>query len=163
MKILIHDRNEAFDESMKGKYDRVIYADGKYAPCQGCFHCWTKHPAACDLKDALHEMCRVLGQADDLVIVTENWYGGYSPAVKNLLDRSIGASTPMSTYRGGQMHHTLRYGKHQQWCVVVYGDVTEGEKKTWQLMAQRNAINHGYQTHQVSFVPDAGELEGMAL
>ena len=51
MRILIHDRDEAFNARMKERFDRVIYADGKYAPCQGCFHCWTKHPAACGLQD----------------------------------------------------------------------------------------------------------------
>ena len=163
MRILIHDRDEAFDARMKEKFDRVIYADGKYAPCQGCFHCWTKHPAACGLKDSLHEICRVVGQADDLVVVTENWYGGYSPAVKNLMDRAIGTSTPMSTYRGGEMHHTLRYGKRGRRAVVVYGDVTEGEKQTWRLMVRRNAVNEGYREYDVSFASDMEELEAMAL
>ena len=163
MKILIHDRDEAFDQSAKKTYDRVIYANGKYAPCQGCFHCWTKTPAACEMKDVLHEICRVIGQADDLVIVTENWYGGYSPAVKNILDRGIGASTPLSTYRGGEMHHTLRYGKHGAWTVLVYGDTSEGEKETWKLMVKRNAVNHGYRSCEVSFVPDVHALEVAAL
>ena len=163
MKILIHDRDEAFDQSAKKTYDRVIYANGKYAPCQGCFHCWTKTPAACEMKDVLHEICRVIGQADDLVIVTENWYGGYSPAVKNILDRGIGASTPLSTYRGGEMHHTLRYGKHGAWTVLVYGDTSEGEKETWKLMVKRNAVNHGYRSCEVSFVPDIHALEVAAL
>lgn len=162
MRILIHDRDEAFDGRMRGRFDRVIHADGRYAPCQGCFHCWTKNPATCEIKDALHEICRVIGQADDLVIVTENWYGGHSPAVKNLLDRSIGASTPMSTYRGGEMHHALRYGKHHRLTVLVYGDISEGEKKTWALMAERNAVNHGFQSHEIAFVSDVGELEEMA-
>ena len=163
MRILIHDRDEAFDARMKEKFDRVIYADGKYAPCQGCFHCWTKHPAACGLQDSLHEICRVVGQADDLVVVTENWYGGYSPAVKNLMDRAIGTSTPMSTYRGGEMHHTLRYGKRGRRAVVVYGDVTEGEKQTWRLMVRRNAVNEGYREYDVSFALDMEEVEAMAL
>ena len=163
MRILIHDRDEAFDARMKEKFDRVIYADGKYAPCQGCFHCWTKTPAACEMKDVLHEICRVIGQADDLVIVTENWYGGYSPAVKNILDRAIGASTPLSTYRGGEMHHTLRYGKHGAWTVLVYGDTSEGEKETWKLMVKRNAVNHGYRSCEVSFIPDVHALEVAAL
>ena len=163
MKILIHDRDEAFDQSAKKTYDRVIYANGKYAPCQGCFHCWTKTPAACEMKDVLHEICRVIGQADDLVIVTENWYGGYSPAVKNILDRAIGASTPLSTYRGGEMHHTLRYGKHGAWSVLVYGDTSEGERETWKLMVKRNAVNHGYRSCEVSFIPDVHALEVAAL
>ena len=64
------------------------------------------------MKDKLRQVCRLIGRADELVIVTKNLYGGYSAAVKNVLDRSIGTSTPFSTYRGRQMHHTLRYGKH---------------------------------------------------
>ena len=162
MRILIHDRNEEFGQALKEKYDRIIRADGKYAPCQGCFHCWTKHPAACGMKDSLHEICRVIGQADDLVIVTENWYGGYSPAVKNILDRSIGTSTPMSTYRAGEMHHTLRYGRHSSWSVLVYGETAENEKKTWKLLAEKNAINDGFRSSGVSFIPDTEELEAKA-
>ena len=163
MTILIHDQNITLSDSIKEKYDRVICADGKYAPCQGCFKCWTKNPAACVMTDSLHEMCRILGQADDLVIVTENWYGGYSAAVKNLLDRSIGTSTPMSTYRGKQMHHTLRYGKHDSFKVYVRGDVSDREKETWKFMVQRNAINWGYSSCEVSFTDHLNHMEETGL
>ena len=137
-------------------------ADGKYAPCQGCFECWTKNPATCSLKDSLHEACRMIGQADDVVIITENCYGGYSARIKNILDRSIGTSTPMSTYRAGEMHHTLRYGKRNSLRFIVYGDITEAEKRTWRLTAGRNAVNMGFREHSVSFCADAEEAGGMA-
>lgn len=163
MKTVIHDLDQNFDESLKGTSIQVIWADGKYAPCQGCFHCWTKNPATCDLKDSLEQICRVIGQADELVIITENYYGGYSPAVKNILDRSIGTSTPMSTYRGKQMHHTLRYGKHNRLKVVVYGDIASSEMKTWELMVERNALNEGYAFFEVSFLTDLKGLEVSAL
>lgn len=151
MKVLIHDRDITLDDSVKEKYDRVIFADGRYAPCQGCFKCWTKTPATCVLKDSLHEMCRIVGSADDLVIVTENWYGGYSPAVKNILDRSIGMSTPMSTYRGCQMHHTLRYGRQNSVRIYVMGDISDKEIETWRLTIQRNALNWGVSDYEVIF------------
>ena len=128
MKVILHDLDPSYDGLIESSCDRVLAADGKYAPCQGCFKCWTKHPAACALKDELHQACRVLGTADDLTIITENLYGSYSPAVKNLLDRSIGTSTPFSTYRGGQMHHTLRYGKRNRFHVIVYGSITDAEE-----------------------------------
>ena len=112
------------------------------------------------MKDGLRQVCRVIGQADELVIVTKNLYGGYSAAVKNVLDRSIGTSTPLSTYRGGQMHHTLRYGKHGLWKVVVYGDITGEERETFRLLAQRNAINDGFERSEVVFLEDLSELEG---
>ncbi len=157
MRVLIHDLEQGYEG---GSFDLTVEADGKYAPCQGCFGCWTKHPAECFMKDKLQQACRIFGQADELVIVTKNLYGGYSAAVKNVLDRSIGSSTPFSTYRGGQMHHTLRYGKHGLWKVVVYGDVTEEEKESFRYLAERNAINDGFQRSEVVFIRDLSELEG---
>ena len=161
MKIILHDLGREYDALIESRCDRAIAADGQYAPCQGCFGCWTKHPAECGMKDSLHQVCRVIGQADELVTVTKNLYGGYSAAVKNVLDRSIGTSTPFSTYRGREMHHTLRYGKHGLWKVLVYGDITEAEKKSFRTLAERNRINHGYARCEVQFLRDASEWEGL--
>ena len=112
------------------------------------------------MKDRLQQICRVIGQADELVIVTRNLYGGYSAKVKNVLDRSIGTSTPLSTYRGRQMHHTLRYGKHDLWKVIVYGDITGDEKESFRYLAERNALNDGFERSEVVFLGDLSELEG---
>lgn len=147
MKLVIHDLGEDFDARLKERGSVTICADGKYAPCQGCFGCWTKHPAECYLKDSLHTACRTIGKADEVIIITRNCYGAYSPAVKNILDRSIGLSTSFSTYRGGQMHHTLRYGKKALLTVYTYGDMTESERETFRYMVQRNAINFGFKAH----------------
>ena len=159
MKVILYDLDQAYAELIAAKCDRALAADGRYAPCQGCFGCWTKHPAEWVMKDSLQQACRILGQADELVIVSQNLYGGYSAAVKNVLDRSIGASTPFSTYRGRQMHHTLRYGRHDLWKVLVYGDVTEAEAAAFRLLAERNALNDGYQRSAVVFLKDLSELE----
>jgi multimeric flavodoxin WrbA len=161
MKVILHDLDRQYDGMMEAKCDRVIAADGKYAPCQGCFGCWTKHPAECFMKDNLRQVCRIIGQADEMVIVTKNLYGGYSAEVKNVLDRSCGSSTPFSTYRGGQMHHTLRYGKHRLWKVIVYGEITEAEKATFRYLAQRNAINDGFEQSEAMFIQDLAELEAL--
>ena len=107
MKTIIHDLGESYDSVFRKKCEHVICADGRYAPCQGCFGCWTKHPAQCYMKDTLQMVCRSIGKADELVIITENYYGSYSSSVKNVLDRSIGVSTPFSTYRGRQMRLSL--------------------------------------------------------
>ena len=161
MKVILHDLGPEYEALIDSKCDRSLAADGKYAPCQGCFGCWTKHPAECVMQDSLHQSCRILGQADELVIVTKNLYGEYSPQVKNILDRSIGSSTPFSTYRGGQMHHTLRYGKHSLWKVLVYGDITEAEQETFRCRAQRNAVNDGYARSEVFFLSNLDELEAL--
>ena len=161
MKVILHDLDKGHDEALRSRGDHVLAADGRYAPCQGCFGCWTKHPAECFMKDRLRQVCRVIGRADEMVIVTKNLYGGYGADVKNVLDRSIGSSTPLSTYRGGQMHHTLRYGRHRLWKVIVYGDITEDEKTTFRCLAERNAVNHGFDRAEVLFAGSAEEAEGM--
>ncbi len=161
MRVILHDLDERYRGMIGSGFDRVVAADGKFAPCQGCFGCWTKHPAECFMKDKLRQICRVIGQADELVIVTKNLYGGYSADVKNVLDRSIGTSTPFSTYRGGQMHHTLRYGKHDLWKVIVYGEISEAEKETFRYMAERNALNDGFERSEVEFIRDLSELEAL--
>ena len=159
MKVILYDLGPEYEGLIGEKSDHAVAADGKYAPCQGCFGCWTKHPAACTMKDRLQQICRVIGRADELVIVTKNLYGEYSAPVKNILDRSIATSTPLSTYRGRQMHHTLRYGKHDLWKVIVYGEASEAEKATFRYMAERNAINDGYARSEVLFLEDLAELE----
>ena len=163
MKVILHDLGVEYDEIFQKKCNVVINADGKYAPCQGCFGCWTKHPAQCYMKDSLHQVCRIIGKADELVIISENCYGTYSPVIKNVLDRSIGSSTPLSTYRGKQMHHTLRYGKHDFFRVYTYGDITEEEKVTFELVAKRNALNDGYLKSEVIVLKSLSELEGTLL
>ncbi len=102
-----------------------------------------------------------MGRADELIIITENFYGTYSPSVKAIIDRSIGLSTPLSTYRGGQMHHTLRYGEHKIIKVYVYGDILDQEKTTFEQIVKRNAINYGYRKSQVVFVENPEQLAGV--
>ena len=35
MKVILHDLDQQYEKMFSGRYDRVIPADGKYAPCQG--------------------------------------------------------------------------------------------------------------------------------
>lgn len=161
MKTIIHDLNQKYEMILKENFQKIINANGKYAPCQGCFGCWTKHPAGCYMKDTLETVCRDVGKADELTIITENCYGAYSPSVKNVLDRSIGLSTPFSTYRGRQMHHTLRYDKREKLTVYAYGDMTNAEKETFRYMVERNAINFGFKTSEFRYLESLDELEGI--
>ena len=68
MRVIIHDLDSRYAGLIESKCGRAIAADGKYAPCQGCFGCWTKHPAECFMKDKLRQVCRIIGKADDLAL-----------------------------------------------------------------------------------------------
>lgn len=56
MKVIVSDWGTQYAGMIEAKCGRIIEADGKYAPCQGCFGCWTKHPAASFMKDALQQV-----------------------------------------------------------------------------------------------------------
>ena len=47
LQVVFHDLKGDVTNKIETRADKVIFADGKYAPCQGCFKCWTKHPATC--------------------------------------------------------------------------------------------------------------------
>ena len=47
MKVILYDLDHSYDAVIASGCDHAIAADGQYAPCQGCFDCWTKHPAEC--------------------------------------------------------------------------------------------------------------------
>jgi hypothetical protein len=43
----------------------------------------------------------------------------------------------------------------------VYGEITEEEKETFRLLAERNAVNDGFGRSEVIFIGDASELGGL--
>lgn len=44
MKVIISDLSKEWNTALADSCDELFNADGRYAPCQGCFGCWTKHP-----------------------------------------------------------------------------------------------------------------------
>ena len=101
MKIIVHDLNEQDFSSLgiTGDDIEVINADASYAPCVGCFHCWLKTPGFCKINDGLKNIGVLLGNSEEMVIISQNCYGGYSEPVKKVIDRSISTSLPFFTYR----------------------------------------------------------------
>ena len=80
----------------------VLTADNRYAPCRGCLKCWLKQDGYCVYTDKLQHIGGILGRGDPLWIISRNCFGGYSSAVKAVLDRAIGVSLPFFTYRGAR-------------------------------------------------------------
>lgn len=163
MTLLIHDLQEeqftALNISIKDLY--IVAANGKFAPCQGCFRCWVKTPGYCYIKDELTHIGAVIGACKKVIIISQNCYGGYSKGVKNVLDRSISTSLPFITYRGKMLHHRLRYNNARDLTVGLYGDFTELEKATARKLVDANRVNVGYRTAEVFFAGSPEELEGV--
>ena len=44
--------------------------------------------------------------------------------------------------------------------MIVYGDITDAEKDSFRYLAERNAVNDGFEKSEVVFLDDLAELEG---
>lgn len=161
MKVIIHDLSEK-DFSLLGITEddlEVINANSSFAPCLGCFNCWLKTPGTCKINDGLKNIGSLLGQSEELVIISKNTYGGYSEPVKKVIDRSIATSLPFFTFRSGKLRHRERYDvAGKVLTVVLYGDFLEIEKSTAPLIVEANRSNMGISAANLHMIQNCNEI-----
>ena len=158
--ILIHDL-PSLDNWQIPENWLVVDAKTKAAPCQGCFGCWLKTPGTCVLKDGLQHLGAAIAQSRELILTSRCCYGGFSPEVKRAMDRSISDSLPFFTYRGGKLHHILRYHRAPALTVCFYGSMTDFERETAERMAQANWVNMGAPTLRLLFADGPEQVKGV--
>lgn len=129
----------------------VIDANRKAACCQGCFRCWLASPGQCVMKDNLQTVGAQIGTCKKVIILSRCYYGGFSSGVKKVLDRAISLSLPFFTYRGGRVHHLLRYQNRPTLTVCFYGAVTDFERETAAKLVEVNRVNMGFSAAQTFF------------
>lgn len=163
MILLIHDLQGEQGQRLTagfGKETIVVGDDGSINHCLGCFGCWTKDPGACVIKDNYSVMGSLLGACKELHIISSCVYGGFSPFIKNVLDRSISYVHPDFRIREGKTHHRLRYDRPCQIHVWFYGqDITENERNTAKKLLLANSINMGCSLGEIHFAEDIASLE----
>jgi multimeric flavodoxin WrbA len=164
LKVLVHDLNEQDFALLKiAENDfEVINANDAFAPCMGCFHCWLKTPGTCKINDGIKNIGSLMGNSEEIVLISRNCYGGYSEPVKKVIDRSISTSLPFFTYRSGRMRHRRRYSVDRK-CLTVflYGDFLETEKNTAQLIVEANKSNmdcHEANLHIIKRFNEIGKI-----
>lgn len=165
MNALIHDLSASALAALEldtGDH-AMLCADGRSAPCQGCFDCWLKYAGRCRLNDPLRHVGSLLGRAGTVTILCRLVYGCYAPEVKAVLDRSISTQLPLFTYRGGMTHHCNRYPRRQLLRVFFYGESTEEERRCARRLAEANAVNMGFERSEVRFLDTLEEMRGMRL
>ena len=124
MDLLIHDVKGASAKALiTGAFAgaQVIADDGPARPCIGCFGCWIKTPGTCVIRDGYADMGARLSRCKRLFIVSQCVYGGFSPFVKTVIDRSISYVHPYFVIKNGEMHHRGRYENRMDLTVWFYG------------------------------------------
>lgn len=169
MRLLIHDLpaeqfNLQFPDMIKDMEiladDLQIIADDETInKCMGCFGCWVKTPGVCVIKDKYQNMGELFSKSDEVIIISKCFYWGFSPFVKNVMDRSIAYVLPFFETRNGEMHHKSRYDHRLVMKVWLYGEnITDEEKQTAEALIKANAINLACSFSQVNIVGDFKEI-----
>ena len=164
MNILIHDLSDEQFQKLFPKANNDIYIisdTGTIRHCIGCFGCWIKTPGKCVLKDGYDNMGELLSRSEKLTIISQCFYGCYSPFVKNVLDRSIPWMLPFFKIKNNETHHKRRYQNNLQIAVHFYGENTAiEERETAKRLVKANCINFYVKNYEISFSKSLEELCG---
>lgn len=167
MRLIIHDlKSEDFEKLFhNGLEDTMVISDDESIHnCIGCFGCWVKTPGACVIRDKYGDMGEHLSKCNEVIIISRCTYGGFSPFIKNVLDRSISYVHPFFKIRNGEMHHKRRYDNKVNMKVYFYGDkITEKEKQTAKDIVKVNCINLYWYTPKISFANNIKEMEAHVI
>ncbi|WP_310603673.1 flavodoxin family protein [Anaerosporobacter sp.] len=139
---------------------RIIYDNGNIHHCIGCFGCWVKTPGKCVINDGYENMGKLLSQCEELILISRCTYGGFSPFVKNVLDRAISYISPNFVIRNGEMHHKRRYANVINISAYFYGtDITSSEKETAKKLVTANAVNYDGKVNKITFLDSVDKVK----
>ncbi|MDR2088965.1 MAG: flavodoxin family protein [Clostridiales Family XIII bacterium] len=120
--------------------------------CVGCFGCWTKTPGKCVIGDRGADFVALLSRCGELVVLSRMVFGGLSPDIKAVMDRSIGFILPFFRHAGGETHHAHRFENPPDLRYVFYGEeIADAEKETAKKLAAANSLNLGSGRSAVEF------------
>lgn len=168
MNILIHDLKPSEAKRLFPAWTEergwMVFSDqGSIRGCIGCFGCWVRTPGACVIKDQYSDMGKCLGRCENLVLVSRCCYGGLSPFVKTVMDRSISYLHPDFIIQNGEMHHRRRYDNQIKLHTFFYGETTEAERATASGLVKAMSVNLGCQVGHADFVAAAKDWAGAAV
>ncbi len=136
---------ESVEEELRGRGHAVSAFDlagMTVKPCLGCFACWLKHPGLCAFKDDQEGVVKAMATSDTEIWITPITFGGYAPALKNSLDRSIPAILPFFIKIHGEIHHPSRYPKRRKLAVVGTRPAPDADaERIFEDLVRRNALN----------------------
>lgn len=136
----------------------VISNDGKIRPCICCFDCWIKTPGQCAAHDKYNNMGLLLSKTEKLIIISQCFYGSYSPFVHNVLDRSISYMLPYFMINNEETHHVNRYDNYFNLSAHFYGKISEKEKETARKLVKANGVNFFARKTEAYFYETSEEI-----
>jgi multimeric flavodoxin WrbA len=157
MKLIIHDLKNITVKN--GQNVKIIFDNGKIKPCINCYGCWIKTPGQCVINDSYDNIGLLFSKCDHLIVVTQCFYGAYSPFIQNVFNRSIPYLLPYFEKRNGETHHKKRYDNNIILTVCFYGKISAAEKETAKKLVAANGINLLAQKTETRFFEKIEDLQ----
>ncbi|MDR2460424.1 MAG: flavodoxin family protein [Deltaproteobacteria bacterium] len=163
--LVLHDLDDeslkeiSFGEELSEETEFTFFAAlPKVAPCRGCFGCWVLTPGKCVINDRGASFTAEMRMHEELIIVSELILGGYSPAIKAVLDRSIGYLIPFIHTKDGKSVHNQRIKKDIYVTAAFYGEASPQETALAERLFSANALNLGARSFKSLFFPSPKEI-----
>ena len=154
-KLILHDLTKEQEVqllSFNSNSHTVFSAIPMVKSCIGCFGCWTKTPGKCVIKDRANEFSRLMATHEALIIISRMAFGGVSPEIKAVLDRSIGFILPFFTMVRNEMHHIKRFENIPDLkCIFYEKEISQQEKDIAKKLVEANAVNFNSNNYKAVF------------
>ncbi len=159
-RFIVYDADN-FDEEFKdviSEGDFVLPARKVKEYCVGCFGCWIKNPGKCIKDDGFENISSYIGACQEMIIISPLTFGGYSPCIKNVIDRSTGFHLPFFRLIKGEMFHKKRYDESFKLSVFFYGGKVIYQENALRLV-NANIRNLGVTDYRIKFYKESPEIK----
>jgi len=129
-------------ESQGWDVEPYALCEKKIGNCAGDFFCWIRTPGVCNVNDDNRAIAASIVASDLMVYLTPITFGGYSSALKRIVDHQIQNISPFFAKVAGETHHEKRYKKYPDFLAVGWMDAPDAQAEAiFRHLAQRNALN----------------------
>ena len=152
MKTLILDGSQPNDptsakiktslQAQLSNVETLVLCEPKIGNCVGDFFCWVRSPGMCNTNDDNRIIAEKIMQSDLVIYLTPVTFGGYSFALKRMVDHQIQNISPFFATIDGEIHHQPRYQSYPDVLTVGWMDQPNAQSEAvFSQLVHRNAIN----------------------
>jgi multimeric flavodoxin WrbA len=143
--------------------EHIVLREKKIGPCAGDFFCWVRSPGVCNIDDDNRAIAAAIMASDLMVYLTPVTFGGYSSALKRMVDHQIQNVSPFFAKVEDETHHHKRYQRNPDFLAVGWMGAPDAQAETvFRHLVQRNALNF-YAKNNVSGVVFPSQTDGEVL
>jgi multimeric flavodoxin WrbA len=122
--------------------ETIILREQKIGNCAGDFFCWVRSPGMCNTDDDNRVIAEKIVHSDLVIYLTPVTFGGYSSALKRMVDHQIQNISPFFANINGEVHHQKRYKRYADFLAIGWMDYPNAQAEAiFRHLVHRNAIN----------------------